>query len=342
VASHGRKGRIMIRIATGALCTLLADLVPLAAPEDGGGALAGVLLHTDRGHPYPSEPGKSDLLIGTAASKFAAGHAFTESEGHMTPMLWPTSWVTAVVQVFKPMCKANKDHQVQITRAGDHVTVQEDPNLFDDGMRLEFKTGDLEHYPRSIWQLLAEKPRPVAKRPEKPRLDVSPGVLAPFLKIAQRRGVTLNLFKYHQERLVLLEIGARFRGYLVPSRYETDKTSVGDAAHEPDGEIFHPDLPPTKDEFLSAWTPWRDKPAAKTEAPTDPVLPLDVEPVTTTLDVTVDHNGKTVTFSNADTGAAVTIDVPAEEFDQAVAEAELGEEDFAGQLEDDDTAGVTP
>lgn len=269
----------MIRIATGALCTLLADLVPLAAPDDGGGAQAGVLLHTDRGHPYPSEPGRSDLLIGTASSKFAAGHAFTESEGQMTPMLWPTSWVTAVVQVFKPMTKANKDHQVQITRAGDHVLVQEDPNLFDDGMRLEFKTGDLEHYPRSIWRLLAERPG-IAKRPEKPRLDISPGVLLPFLKIAQRRGVTLNLFKYHQERLVLVEIGARFRGYLVPVRYETDKTSVGQAAHEPDGEIFHPDLPPLDAEHESTmWTPWPDKPSAKDKPPADPVLPLDVEPV---------------------------------------------------------------
>jgi hypothetical protein len=296
----------MIRISTGALCTLLADLVPLAAPEDGGGAMAGVLLHTDRGHPSPSEPGKSDLLIGTAASKFAAGHTFTEIEGQMTPMLWPTSWVTAVIQVFKPMTKANRDHQVQITRAGDHVLVQEDPNLFDDGMRLEFKTGDLEHYPRSIWRLLAERPTASRmKRPDKPRLDISPGALLPFLKLAQRRGTTLNLFKYHQERLVLLEIG-RFRGYLAPSRYETDKTSVGQAAHEPDGEIYFPDLPPTEDGDATLWTPFRDTGVkiVKTGSP-DPVLPLDVEPVTTTLDVTVDHNGKTVTFSNADTGETV-------------------------------------
>lgn len=318
----------MIRIATGALCTLLADLVPLAAPEDGGGALAGVLLHTDRGHPYPSEPGKTDLLIGTAASKFAAGQAFTESEGQMTPMLWPTNWVAAVIGVFKPMTKANKDHQVQITRAGDHVLVQEDPNLFDDGMRLEFKTGDLEHYPRSIWQLLTDKPRAVAKRPDKPRLDISPAVLAPFLKIAQRRGTTLNLFKYHQERLVLLEIGGRFRGYVVPSWYETDKTSVGQAAYEPDGEIFFPDLPLLDGEHESTlWTPWRDTgvKVVKTGTP-DPVLPLDV-PTTTTLDVTIDHDDKTVTFSNADTGATVTIDVPPDEFDQA--EAEQGEEVIA-------------
>jgi hypothetical protein len=332
----------MIRIATGALCILLADLAPLAAPEDGGGALAGVLLHTDRGHPRPSEPGKSDLLIGTAASKFAAGHAFTESEGQMTPMLWPTNWVHAVVGVFKPMTKANKDHQVQITRAGDHVTVQEDPNLFDDGMRLEFKTGDLEHYPRSIWRLLAEKPLVSReKRADKPRLDITPAILAPFLKIAQRRGTTINLFKYHQERLVLLEIGGRFRGYLVPSRYETDKTSVGDAAHEPDGEIYFPDLPPTEDGDATLWTPWRDTGVkiVKTGSP-DPVLPLDVQPVTTTLDVTIDHNDKTVTFSNADTGETATIELPAEEFDQAV--AEQTEEDFAGRLEDDEAAGVTP
>jgi S-DNA-T family DNA segregation ATPase FtsK/SpoIIIE len=282
VASYGPEGRVVIRIATGALCTLLTDLVPLAAPEDGGGALAGVLLHTDRGHPYPSEPGKSDLLIGTAASKFGAGHAFTESEGQMSsPMLWPTSWVTAVVQVFKPMTKANKDHQVQITRDGDHVTVQEDPNLFDDGMRLEFKTGDLDHYPRSIWRLLNDRPPTLRsdKREEKPRLDISPGVLLPFLKIAQRRGTTINLFKYHQERLVLLEIGARFRGYLVPSRYETDKTSVGQAAHEPDGEIFFPDLPPIADDKDAAlWTPWRDTGVkiVKTGTP-DPVLPLGAD-----------------------------------------------------------------
>jgi hypothetical protein len=329
MASHGRKGHVMIRIATGALCTLLADLAPLAAPEDGGGALAGVLLHTDRGHPWPGEPGKSDLLIGTAASKVGAGQAFTESEGQMTPMLWPTSWVTAVVGVFKPMARANKDHQVEITRAGDHVMVQEDPGLFNDGMRLEFKTGDLEHYPRSIWRLLAERPPTLRrdKRPEKPRIDIAPGVLAPFLKIAQRRGVTINLFKYHQERLILLEIGARFRGYLVPVRYETDKTSVGQAAHEPDGEIYFPDLPPTENGDATLWTPWRDTgvKVIKTGTP-DPVLPLDVKPTATTLDVTIDHDDKTVTFSNADTGETVTIDVPADEFDQAMAEVEQADE----------------
>jgi hypothetical protein len=227
------------------------------------------------------------------------------------------------------MTKANKDHQVQITHAGDHVTVQEDPNLFDDGMRLEFKTGDLDHYPRSIWKLLAERPPTLRsdKRPEKPRLDISPAVLAPFLKIAQRRGTTVNLFKYHQERLVLLEIGTRFRGYLVPSWYETDKTSVGDAAHEPDGEIFFPDLPATEDGDAKVWTPWRDTGVkiVKTGTP-DPVLPLDVKPTATTLDVTIDHDDKTVTFSNADTGAQVTIDVPDDEFDQAVAEVEQADE----------------
>jgi hypothetical protein len=304
----------MIRIATGALCTLLGDLAPLAAPEDGGGALAGVLLHTDRGHPWPSEPGKSDLLIGTAASKFGAGQAFTESEGQMTPMLWPTNWVHAVVGVFKPMTKANKDHQVQITRAGDHVTVQEDPNLFDDGMRLEFKTGDLEHYPRSIWQLLADHSPWRGKRPEKPRLDITPAVLLPFLKIAQRRGTTVNLFKYHQERLILLEIGGRFRGYVVPSRYETDKTSVGQAAHEPDGEIYFPDMPPTEDGDATLWTPWRDTgvKVVKTGTP-DPVLPLDVQPVKHTTEHFVDP-----------------------------AEVEQADEDFAGRLEDDEAAGVTP
>jgi hypothetical protein len=314
MASHGRKGHVMIRIGTGALCTLLGDLAPLAAPEDGGGALAGVLLHTDRGHPWPSEPGKSDLLIGTAASKFGAGQAFTESEGQMTPMLWPTNWVHAVVGVFKPMTKANKDHQVQITRAGDHVTVQEDPNLFDDGMRLEFKTGDLDKYPRSIWKLLAEKPPTHVRRPVKPRLDLTPSILLPFLKIAQRRGTTINLFKYHQERLILLEIGGRFRGYVVPSWYETDKTAVGDAAHEPDGEIYFPDLPPTEDGDATLWTPWRDTSVkiVKTGTP-DPVLPLDVQPVKHTTEHFVDP-----------------------------AEVEQADEDFAGRLEDDEAAGVTP
>jgi len=80
---------------------------------------------------------------------------------------------------------------------------------------------------------------------------------------------------------------------------------VGDAAYEPDGEVFTPDLPPPADETLSVWTPWKDsKPdltVIKTSVP-DPVLPLDVTPA---------------------------------------ADDEYVDEDFAGRLEDDEAETVT-
>lgn len=276
----------MIRIATGALCTLLADLALTTAPEDGAyPQLAAVLLYTDRGYPDPGEPGQSDILVGCSTNRRVAGHVFTGSDGQMTPMLWPVSKVAQVIAVFKPKLKGNKEHGVIITRDSEHVTVQEDPNLFDDGDSITFKLGDIEQFPHRLTELIDRMPPNLALTNRgKPRTDLYPVDLALLVKIATTRKAIIETYRVHQDERILVRIGDYWRGWIRPVPYEVGKTRVGDNAFRPEGDVFHPDLPPTSVEVPDPYAPtqsagepdaWRPDGAE----PVEPTLPLEPEPV---------------------------------------------------------------
>lgn len=271
----------MIRIATGALCTLLADLALTTAPEDGPHPqLASVLLYTDRGYPDPGEPGQSDILVGVSTNRRVAGHTFTGSDGQMTPMLWPVAKVAQVIAVFKPKLKGNKEHGVIITRDTDHVTVQEDPNLFNDGDSITFKLGDIDTYPHRVTELIADMPpatmptlSSLVDKGAKPRTDLYPSDLGLLVKIATGRKAIIETYRVHQDSRILVRIGDYWRGWIRPVPYELGKEKVGVYAYRPEGEVFHPGLPDTDAEVPDPYAPTGNEP--KKDVPADPVLPLE-------------------------------------------------------------------
>lgn len=267
----------MIRIATRHLTALLGDLALTTATEEGPHPiLASVLLYTDRGYPDPAEPGESDILIGVSTNRRVAGHEYVPSDGQMTPMLWPVSKVAQVIAVFKPKLKADKEHGVIITRDTDHVTVAEDPNLFDDGDSITFKLGPVEEYPHHLTKLIADMPSHlqygVTDRP-KPRTDFYPADLALVCKLATTLKKPIEMFRVHQDNRILIRIGDYWRGWIRPVPYEQGKTKVGDHAYQPEGEVFHPDLPPTDVELPDPYAPAR--PAATDNG--EQALPIPTE-----------------------------------------------------------------
>lgn len=235
----------MIRIATSAFCSLLTDLALTTAPEDGAHPhLAAILLYTDRGYPVADEPGKSDALVGLSTNRRVTGSAFTGCDGQCTPMLWPVDKARSVIGMFKPKTKINKDHAVILTRAGDHVTVQEDPNLFDDGDRFEFKLGDPDTFPaHALASTVDVMPLKTRQDPiPKPRTDFYPDDLATLCRIAKNRSTLVEIYRLHQDHRILVQIGPYWRGWVKPISYEVGEGTVGDGAFKPSGEVFYPDL----------------------------------------------------------------------------------------------------
>lgn len=228
-----------LRIDTAELVAMLTDLVHTAG-EPEAGAVGGVLLHTARGW-QGVEPGRTALLVGTSTNRFAVGHTYTACSGSLPPMLWPVQDVKAVVAVLKPLAK--EDHAVEIHAEDDQVRIIEDADLFGQSMTLTFGVGDLTKYPRQVWGVLTDVHVTVRNGadtvPAMPRTDISPAALKPFVTIATRRKDPLEVYRYHQRRPVLIQIGGTYRGAIMPISWP-DGDSDGEM---PSGEVWAPQLP---------------------------------------------------------------------------------------------------
>ncbi|MER5388354.1 hypothetical protein [Saccharopolyspora sp. NPDC002686] len=243
-----------LQVNTAELCALLADLSHTAPSDPEFGALAGIVLHTSRGH-VGTDPGQTTLLVGTSTTRTVAGHAYTSCSGYLhEPMLWPIGDVRAALAVLRPLAKADKAHTTAISRDGASVVLAEvgDPALFDDldapaGTELRFTVGDLTDYPRGIWALLGDihtasvvfdtDGRAIDAAP---RTDLTAAALLPFCRVARSRGEAIELYRYHQRRAVLVQIGPAYRGVLMPASYEDGNPSE---VTEPPGEVYAPVLP---------------------------------------------------------------------------------------------------
>lgn len=246
----------MIRIDSGHLLQLLAELTPTLPGGQTFGGMPGVLLHTARG-PYGDNPGLTTLLAGTSTNGPAVGHTHVPGDGTLEPTLIATQDVPVLQSWLGPRKKTNPDHTVEISRDLATITVQEPADLFDEGDTFTFHAGDLDSVPRHLWKHLAKGPLdwtgPPANTkgqdlPDSPRLEIDHAVLAPFLKVAAMRKERLQLYIGHPHRTVLVQIGARYRGAFSPVRWAADM-APGIAEQEgarPDGEVYAPELPPLK------------------------------------------------------------------------------------------------
>lgn len=235
-----------IRIETKHLIELLGTLAYTAE--------SGILLHSARGYPTGGEPGKSDLLVGTSATGYSAGHTHVVAYGQLPrAVLWHMEDVDAVLSACRPRFKDNKEHAVEIDLTGDRVVVREDPDLFGDrGLEQSFQAGDLEDYPRGIWSLLTEEhldPRIEDDNglllPRLPRVDYGAAYLAPFVTIAKHLKSPLEIFTYHQRLHCLIQIGHKYRGVIKPVAYSDDRARrLGEG---PGGDVYPAKLPPKRE-----------------------------------------------------------------------------------------------
>lgn len=230
----------MIRIETKQLVALLGDLV-LTTPDMDGLPYSGVLLHSARGYADPTEPGVTDLLVGTASNGRQAGHTWCGAYGQLPPMLWRGDDVRAVITVFTVFARHAKEHHVDIRRDGNEITVAEDPKLFGE-TTLSFTALPLDDYPRDVWRVMqGNQWRSELDTDPMPRTDLSPDTLTVLAKIAKRHNAPVETYRYHQRRPVLVQIGDRYRGVVVPQRWDDDgKTDDGQL---PSGDVYVPQLP---------------------------------------------------------------------------------------------------
>lgn len=234
----------MIRVETHQLIKLLGDLAHTTSA--GHGAIGCILLHTARG-PLEDEPGDTDLLVGTATDGVCTGHTYVDSYGQLPgPMLWPLADVKALLAAYKPKAAATKSkpkkHTVLIKREGSEIIVCEDPNLFSDGLTVRFTEGPISEYPRGLWDILERTPTvTIDHGDEQPRTDFHESALKPFLAVAKSRKAPLELYRYHQRARLLVQIGQRYRGCVVPARKWLDTDPRGGAG--PDSDVYAPELP---------------------------------------------------------------------------------------------------
>ncbi|MEV6879696.1 hypothetical protein [Amycolatopsis sp. NPDC051128] len=247
-----------IRVETADLIDLLQLLEHTASSDREDGVTAGILLHTARGE-RGSEPGRQDLLVGTSTDRFATGHTNVVAYGQLArPTLWGIDDVKAVVATFKSKAKRSKDdegHQVLVDVDLGQVTVSEDPNLYDDGVRLSFHEAPVDDFPRRLWHVLAHVDVDAYLStdgrhiPAANRTDLGAARLAPFTKVAAKLGAPIQLFRTHQNRYLLVQIGEHYRGAIAPVRWDLDVSLI--EGEEPSADVNAPDLPPAPNRTIN-------------------------------------------------------------------------------------------
>lgn len=209
----------MIRIPTVGLVGLLTDLVLTAADPDDSEATAGVLLHTVRGH-ATTGPGRSDLLVGTSTSGVLIGHAWTTCAGQLTtPTLWHVNDVLRTVRAFKSLAK-DREHTTKISAGGSEVEIVEDMGTLpgmESGFGVTFASMATKEWPVEVVAgQLAEVRMSRVDSDAVPRMTMTGSRVAPFLKIAARRGEYIEAYRYHHQLPVHLQIGRAYRGVISP------------------------------------------------------------------------------------------------------------------------------
>lgn len=232
----------MIKVATAHLLPVLADLVRTTADPRSSIELASVLLYTAQGH-LGAEPGRTTLLAGLSATSWSAGHTYTHCTGSLAPVLLAADDVRTIGAALKPRLKSNKDHETVITTAdgGGHIVVAEDPDLFGDGLRIQFDLMDVDQFPAAAVVALLTEAR-ITPAGEKPpaaaaRTDLDAALLAPFLAVAKHRAAPLELYRWHQRSPVLVQIGQHYRGAIRPAGWDDESR---DAGSMPAGDVYAP------------------------------------------------------------------------------------------------------
>jgi hypothetical protein len=229
-----------ITLSTRNLVGLLGDLLLTAGSDPDMPATMGVLLHTADGEfvldlPPDSDETplidavESDLLVGMSTDTFAVGQAHVPCEfsvpiGWLRPAFVAVTDAKAVVSAFKPLASSlgrETTHRCELELTGDVLTVREDPNQVPSGLVVKFHVGDGENFPSVVDRMQPDPTMPVAgKDHEVIEPSYGTGFNGKYVealgKISKRRKMPIAVYRHHQNRPVVVEIGSSYRAAVSP------------------------------------------------------------------------------------------------------------------------------
>lgn len=246
-----------VTLPTRELVGLLTDAALTAGCDPDSPHLAAVLLDCDHGEvAVPGNNGTgpaadtepSDLMVATSTDgRSMAGQAHTSCVGRLhRPVLVSVGDVKALVRMFKPLAGPGKTttRQAQLEIVGEALVVSEDPQQVPGGVSVTVPALDLSDYPDMIPGML----QPVLAR----IVGADGAVIEPthgtgfgyghleiMGKIGKRRKMPVAVYRWHQRRGVIVEIGSMYRAMFWPCPLD----EAAGQHLEPQVSVFTPRLP---------------------------------------------------------------------------------------------------
>lgn len=251
-----------VTLSTRDFTGLLADAVLTASDSpDEFPVLATVLLDTDHADVLVTseedEDGEtlmdtvpSDVLVATSTNGFdrvGQGHAPCEGRFHK-PVLISVQDVQSLIRTFTAKGKTapkGVPHRTRVEITGETLTVSEAVGYRARGISMVIPLMDVEEYPVTVARSLAPDPSVEVLDERKNPIPVSygsglsAGSLEIIAKVANRRKMIPALYRIHQRRPVIVEIGSRYRAVFGSAKLDEDS-----GQHlAPQVLVFEPRLP---------------------------------------------------------------------------------------------------
>lgn len=231
-----------ITVSTRALVGLLSDLALTAGTDPETPTLCTLALWTTRGEwvmDLPDDGGAdhevplfdaldSLLLVGTSTDGYAAAQASApcdcDGEGLSRPVLVAVADVGALVKVFRPLIHSlgkEVTHRSVLALSGTLLTVGEDPRQVPSGIEVSVPALEADDFP-AVWSIMAPDPTELVPDRDGVVEPASYGTaytgryLETFGKVSKRRGMALVMYRHHQHRRVVVEVGASYRAVVRP------------------------------------------------------------------------------------------------------------------------------
>jgi len=236
----------VVTLATRHLCGMLDDLALTAADDPELRSLHGVTLHTDVGEyavDVPSDGGErplieafhTDLLVGTSSDRYVIAQAHAAAE-FSSPAGWPRAVMLGLTDVKALSADFAKrvslfgrkvTHRCEIELASDRLTVREDPRQVPHGLAMTVPAREANPDALAVAKLDQDGSIPVLG-PDGG--EVSPSIghgysadhLMVLAKVGVRRGMPVALYRRHQSRPVVAEVGASYRAVITAYQLDTE------------------------------------------------------------------------------------------------------------------------
>lgn len=246
-------------LATRALIGLLTDITLTAANDPDDPTLNTVLLHGGHGTWAPDtrsdddedallDAVPSDLLVATSTDRRAAAQAHAACTGRLhRPILVTVPDVKAIVALFKPLVTSlgrDTTHMARLTLEGETLTVAEDPLVVPDGRSVSMTVasfGPGSDYPTGVAKVLDPDPANLPRQyRDGPPIEATRGSglsasgLAVVASVAKRRAMPAVIYRHHQDRPLVAEVGNSYRVVLQPYGVDDDQQEG------PQIEVFDP------------------------------------------------------------------------------------------------------